>query len=335
MVSERHWSYAAAVMAETENDDKNFIDQVPLNQIPTNPSSVQRVEEFDDHMYLHITENPNPILASPLLLKVNYASWSRSMRIALEVKNKYGFVDGSIVNPGESDPRFPIWRRCNNIVRSWIFKSLSSTITEGVLYFEVAADIWNVLKKRYSQVDAHRIAELQNEIYRCTQGSLSINEYFTKSYALWVQMNAMRPIPKCGCIPKCSCALISKIQKEKEEDQIIHFLEGLNEKYENIKSGILVMDPIPIMEKVLNMAPKMERKLKSSRNVKNPDLIQSNAVQNAPDHCAEDQTVVAASTSYNKKKFNSSSGKNVPKCTFCGMLGHTVEKCYKKHGFPP
>ncbi|XP_019189406.1 PREDICTED: uncharacterized protein LOC109183798 [Ipomoea nil] len=258
MVSERHRSYATVVTAETETGDENGGDQATSSdQIPMNPSPVQRVEEFHDPMYLHVTENPNLVLVSPPLSEVNYATWSRSMRIALEVKNTYGFLDGSIVSPGESDPRFPIWRRCNNIVCSWLFKSLSPTIAEGVLYFEVATEIWSVLRRRYFQVDAHRIAELQNEIY-------------------------------------------SKIQKEKQEDQIIRFLEGLNEEYENIKSGILVMDPIPVMEKN-----------------------------------SDDQTVVAAATSFNKRKFNNNSGKSVPKCTFCGKLGHTIEKCYKKHGFPP
>ncbi|XP_019179232.1 PREDICTED: uncharacterized protein LOC109174448 [Ipomoea nil] len=336
MVSERYRSYAAAVTAETETGDENGGEQATSSdRIPMNSSPVQLVDELHDPMYLHVTENPNLVLVSPPLSEVNYATWSRSMRIALEVKNKFGFVDGSIASPAESDPRFPIWRRCNNIVCSWIFKALSPMIAEGVLYFEVAAEIWSVLKKRYSQVDAHRIAELQNEIYRSTQGNLSINEYFTKSNALWVQMNAMRPIPKCECVPRCSCALISKIQKEKQEDQIIRFLEGLNEEYENIKSGILVMDPIPAMENVLNMALKMERKLRNSGIMKNPDLIQSNSVQNITIQNSDDQSTVAVATSFNKKKFSNNSGKNVPKCVFCGKLGHTIEKCYKKHGFPP
>ncbi|KAL5580725.1 hypothetical protein UlMin_013167 [Ulmus minor] len=34
--------------------------------------------------------------------------------------------------------------------------------------------------------------------------------------------------------------------------------------------------------------------------------------------------------------FNSYKGKkDKPYCTHCGMLGHTIEKCYKIHGYPP
>ncbi|KAL1214412.1 hypothetical protein V5N11_016078 [Cardamine amara subsp. amara] len=43
-----------------------------------------------------------------------------------------------------------------------------------------------------------------------------------------------------------------------------------------------------------------------------------------------DQTELAAA--YNTYRPR---GGNRPVCTFCGKLGHTVQKCYKVHGFPP
>ena len=54
---------------------------------------------IDDHgspYFLHYSDSPGLILVSQLLTEENYASWSRSMSIALSVKNKLGFVDGSI-----------------------------------------------------------------------------------------------------------------------------------------------------------------------------------------------------------------------------------------------
>ncbi|XP_019153563.1 PREDICTED: uncharacterized protein LOC109150046 [Ipomoea nil] len=246
-------SYADVVMTENQNGNSvgAFSSQSPAQMnMNSSPNHAQRAaDEFDDPWYLHITENPNLILVSPPLSEVNYASWSRSMKIALEVKNKFGFADGSILKPEINDPKYTIWKRCNNIVCYWIFKSLSPTIAEGVLYLEVASDVWNTLKKRYSQVDSHRIAELQNEIFKCSQ--------------------------------------------------------GLNEEYENIKSGILVMEPIPAMEKVLNITLKMERKLRNSLSQKNNDLVQANVVQGGGDQSADDQPVVSALSNNNKKKYNS------------------------------
>ena len=36
-----------------------------------------------------------------------------------------------------------------------------------------------------------------------------------------------------------------------------------------------------------------------------------------------------------KSLSNNPKGKKRPLCTHCGKLGHTMEKCYKLHGFPP
>ncbi|XP_019195989.1 PREDICTED: uncharacterized protein LOC109189817 [Ipomoea nil] len=125
---------------------------------------------------------------------------------------------------------------------------------------------------------------------------------------------------------------MSKVKKDREDDQVIRFLDGLNDEYETIKSGALVMDPLPSMEKALNMTLKLERKLNGSSSYKTSEIVQSNAVQN---QVGDDQNVVAMTSSNNKKKFNGYGGKNVPKCTYCGMNGHTIDKCFKKHGYPP
>ncbi|XP_019184799.1 PREDICTED: uncharacterized protein LOC109179759 [Ipomoea nil] len=92
------------------------------------------------------------------------------------------------------------------------------------------------------------------------------------------------------------------------------------------------MDPLPTMEKVLNMTLKLERKINSINAHKNNEVVQANSVQNL---VADDENVVAMTSSNNNKKFSNVGGKNVPKCTYCGMNGHTIDKCYKKHGFPP
>ncbi|XP_019184566.1 PREDICTED: uncharacterized protein LOC109179511 [Ipomoea nil] len=89
------------------------------------------------------------------------------------------------------------------------------------------------------------------------------------------------------------------------------------------------------MEKVLNMALKVERKINGSLNQRNIEVLQSNAVQNSQGQSTEDSGTVAFSASNNKKKFGNNGGKNVAKCTYCNMSGHTVEKCFKKHGYPP
>ena len=46
--------------------------------------------------------------------------------------------------------------------------------------------------------------------------------------------------------------------------------------------------------------------------------------------------VRAESTALATKNLGSNfKGKDRPFCTHCGKLGHTMDKCYKLHGFPP
>ncbi|XP_019176289.1 PREDICTED: uncharacterized protein LOC109171674 [Ipomoea nil] len=192
------------------------------------------------------------------------------------------------------------------------------------MHFDKLRDIWEDLRTRLSQRDAQRISSLQSEIHNLKQGTLSVNEYYTKSRTLWEQMNNMRPIPLCKCTPKCSCDLVEVIRNERELDQVILFLKGLNGDYDSLKSSVLVLDPLPEVYKVFVMAEKLERQVAlRNLNLGNFDLNQSNAIQS---NLSEE---IIAASSYNGRKFNGAKAK----CTYCGMSGHTVDRCYKKHGF--
>uniref|UniRef100_A0A803QFN9 Retrotransposon Copia-like N-terminal domain-containing protein n=1 Tax=Cannabis sativa TaxID=3483 RepID=A0A803QFN9_CANSA len=54
--------------------------------------------------FLHHGDNPGNTLASqPLTGQDNYVSWSRAMQLAISVKNKIRFLDGSIPKPHISE----------------------------------------------------------------------------------------------------------------------------------------------------------------------------------------------------------------------------------------
>ena len=61
------------------------------------------IEDPLSSFYLHHSVSPGMILVSQPLTGDNYPLWSRSMSIALSVKNKLGFVDGSIVKQTNVD----------------------------------------------------------------------------------------------------------------------------------------------------------------------------------------------------------------------------------------
>ncbi|CAN0847388.1 hypothetical protein LINGRAHAP2_LOCUS4950 [Linum grandiflorum] len=45
--------------------------------------------------------------------------WSRSMSVALSIKNKLQFIDGTSSSLAPTDSSFASWARCNYAVLSW------------------------------------------------------------------------------------------------------------------------------------------------------------------------------------------------------------------------
>ena len=119
------------------------------------------INDASSPYFLHHSDNPGLVLVSQPLTEENYASWSRAMLIALSVKNKLGFIDGSIPKPGDTELiRLNSWIRNNNIVISWILNSVSKEISASVIYSESAYEIWLDLKDRFQQGNGPRIFQL-------------------------------------------------------------------------------------------------------------------------------------------------------------------------------
>ena len=78
----------------------------------------EQTPSMDNFLYLHPNENPAVTLVSLVLDSTNYHSWSRSIE----------FVDGSAPEPPKTDRMHGTWRRCNNMVVSWIVHSVSTSI---------------------------------------------------------------------------------------------------------------------------------------------------------------------------------------------------------------
>lgn len=116
--------------------------------------------------YIHHSDHPGLVLVSKPLTGENYGTWSRSMSIALSAKNKTGFIDGSIQKPSHltQPTEFQFWRRCNDMILSWILNSLEPDLANSVIYVETAHEVWTDLKDRFSQSNAPRIFQIQRSI---------------------------------------------------------------------------------------------------------------------------------------------------------------------------
>jgi hypothetical protein len=235
------------------------------------------------------------------------------MKRALGAKMKLDFIDGSIPIPADAfDPTFRAWNRCNQLVSSWILNSVSPSIAQSVVFLENAIDIWNELRERFSQSDLVRISELQQEIYALKQESRSVTDFYSDLKVLWEELELYLPIPTCTCHHRCVCQAMRTARSNNLLLHTVRFLTGLNENFATVKSQILLMDPLPPLNKVFSLVLQHERQGNFAPSKDSDALI--NAA---------------------KSRFASSSKNSTKICTFCGRDNHTVETCFKKHGLPP
>lgn len=283
--------------------------------------------------YLHPNENPAVILVSPPLDPKNYHTWARSMNISLISKNKDKFIDGSFPKPAITDPLYGPWIRCNTMVLAWIHRSISDSIARSVLWIDTAAGVWNNLRIRFSQGDIFRISDIQEELYKFRQGNLDISDFFTQLKVLWDELENYRPIPYCKCSIACTCGAIDSIKTYRQQDYVIRFLKGLNDKFSHTKSQIMLMNPLPDIDTVFSMLIQQERE------IGNP-LIDS-IVNDAPDTNPSNALLASSYSSNFNGKYNfkgkgqNSGSKGANRlCTNCNRTNHTVETCWIKHGYP-
>lgn len=63
------------------------------------------------------------------------------------VKNKLGFINGSIEKLTTGTDLHNSWIRCNDMVMSWIFNYVSKDIAVSLIYAETTLEIWQDLKE--------------------------------------------------------------------------------------------------------------------------------------------------------------------------------------------
>ena len=191
------------------------------HQLSKNP-----LEDPMSPYYIHHGDNPGNVLVSQLLIgQENYISWSRAMQLSISVKNKLGFLDGSISPPSIYDRiLYNAWLRNTNVVISWILNSVSKEISSSILYDESAANIWNDLKVRFHQRNGPHIYNLHKNLMNLKQDSQPIGMYFTKLKTIWEELSNYRP--NCTC-NGCTCGGVKKLKDHHHMEHIITFLMGL------------------------------------------------------------------------------------------------------------
>ncbi|KAJ9563367.1 hypothetical protein OSB04_008527 [Centaurea solstitialis] len=289
-------------MAEAESSKK-----------PEGSESIISKLDFGDPLYLHPSDTSStPILNFKLNGTDNYKVWACAMTLALETKNKLGFVDGTCRKPTDNEVLAKQWDRCNSVVLSWILGSIVEELFLGQVFSRIASTVWNELKETYDKIDGSVTFNLYQKINSLSQNGGSVSDYYHKLNAYWRQFDALVKLPDCTCNASV------EFTKHNQLIKLMQFLMGLDDIYQPIRSSILTNEPLPSVKTAFSIVSREE----SHRGVSVSNNIGM-----------KNQTSAyfgKASETKRKPGFKNPS----LNCKHCGANGHTIERCFKIIGFP-
>ena len=113
------------------------------------------------------------------------------------------------------------------------------------------------------------------------------------------------------------CNINKRLTDLQVKESIMKFLMGVNDSFSQVRTQVLLMDPIPSLSKVYSLLIQEE----TQKSIPNASVVKVDSI------------VLAAkmSTDYVTHGSNlvnsSGKGKDRPICIYCGKTGHTVDKC--------
>ncbi|XP_071740955.1 uncharacterized protein [Rutidosis leptorrhynchoides] len=268
--------------------------------------------DFGDLLYLHASDiTSTPLINFKLKGTENYKSWACAMELALQIKNKMGFIDKTLKKPESNDTLANQWERCNAVVLSWILGSVSDELYNGQIYSKIAYVKINCL----------------------TQGGSSVSEYYHKLNSLWKQYDILCKLPNCKCDAEKSR------QEHNNHLKLMQFLMGLDDIYVDLRSNILSRDPLPSVKSAFSIVSREE----SHRNVNDKKPVTETAAffSNKPKNSAVQTKLkckkclrIGHTIDRCFEIVGYPPRNNNLNCTKCGLTNHTVDKYFKVVGYP-
>ncbi|KAJ0581436.1 putative transcription factor interactor and regulator CCHC(Zn) family [Helianthus annuus] len=285
------------------------------NMTSTSATLVSKID-VGDPLYLHPSDSANlTIISVKLKGSENYRIWSNAMHLALQVKNKIGFVDGTCLRSTSDEVLGRQWDRCNSIVLTWILNSVSEELYPGLVYSKIASDVWKDLKETYDKIDGSVVFNVYQKINSFSQNGMPVSEYYHKLNCMWKQLDQL------FALPACSCDASKQFNNFNHLIKLMQFLMGLDSSYQSVRTNLLTRETLPSVKDAFSVISREESHLHSK-------IISDKTPNNDVGFAVKTNQVIES-----KKKNVRTPNPNL-KCSHCNKTGHTIAKCFELVGYP-
>jgi hypothetical protein len=114
---------------------------------------------------------------------------------------------------------------------------------------------WHVTRPKgtFLAKDGPRVFQMQKSMSALSQDNSSMSSYFTQLKSLWDELSNYRRIPLCYCEG------MKIVAEHYHQEYIYQFLMGLNEPFNAIRGQILLIEPLPSVNKVFSIIIQEEK----------------------------------------------------------------------------
>nr|GMD23845.1 Retrovirus-related Pol polyprotein from transposon RE1 [Ipomoea batatas] len=252
--------------------------------------------DIENPYYLHSSGGTGTsLVGTPLVGIDNYTSWALAMTMALRGRNKFCFVYGTLVMPDVSHPDHARWQRDELNLLDPPPKCSCSARTAYV-----------------TQIERRRLFQFLmglRETYSQARNQLLLNSVLPTvkgAYALLLQDEKQRTLDHLGTSINVA-ALQAATQNSNMSANFRHDFHNL--------TGTSFTPPMPNNFQTLVIPQQATTQFASQQH---------------PFHMMPNNSHANVTT---QPRFGNNRSK--PRCTHCGILGHTQQVCYKLHGYPP
>ncbi|XP_074293809.1 uncharacterized protein LOC141620974 [Silene latifolia] len=257
---------------------------------------------FEDPLFLANSDHAGLNFVNTLFNGRNYRHWSKSMILAMSIKNK-------------EQRRF--------------------SHREGFLSCKTAKQLWGDVLERYGQMNGPLLFQLKKDLRNVEQDKSSVAEYFNKLKRYWDQIDEIEGFPDCTCgvLAKCTCNLLKKMLERPSTEKVLTFLMGLSDSYDNLKSQILSMEPMPSINKVYSLVQQVESQKKISNLMSATHEMSAlfSHKQGAPAFNQGNSSNSPAAHQGGQKKDSKKFKTDKRWCPQCTKSGHTKDTCFVLH----